>query len=83
MAGDIGLIGLHQVDDVADTGVQEGGDFSRGLSRNPLAGIKHRRCLNADLKAGLELAVSTRALIILEPIPVSFAQNGTRPQRNF
>ena len=39
------------------------------------------RCfLNTDLNAGFSAMVSARALIIFEPIFMSFAHNGTRPQ---
>jgi hypothetical protein len=37
--------------------------------------------LTRDLKAGLLVSVSERALISLAPILGSFAQLGTRPQR--
>jgi len=56
--------------------------FSRPLKK-PLAGIRHRRCFKAALKAGLEDKVSTRALIILEPMEISLAQKGTNPQCRF
>ena len=39
------------------------------------------RCfLNTDLNTGFSANVSDRALIILEPILMSFAHTGTRPQ---
>jgi hypothetical protein len=34
----------------------------------------------AVLKAGLDVMVSERALIILESVALSFAQKGTKPQ---
>ena len=46
-------------------------------SQNPFAGIRHLHCFRAALKAGFEVTVSTRALIILEPMEISLAQKGT------
>src|SRR4051794_38453702 len=43
--------------------------------------MTQRRRLAAALKAGLASSVSTRALIILLPILMSLAHDGTRPHR--
>src|SRR3974390_3009766 len=49
--------------------------------KNPSAGSKHRRLTKASRKAGLIATVSARALIVLDPILASVAQDGIRPQR--
>src|SRR4051812_6786394 len=54
---------------------------SRRHSYHPSAGTRQRRLARLDLNAGLVATLSDRALIILAPTDLSFAQNGTRPQR--
>src|SRR3954452_16491659 len=53
--------------------------LSRG-SQNDVAGIRHRRLLNADRKDGLVATVSARALVIRRPTFGSSAHDGTKPQ---
>src|ERR1035438_4989522 len=53
----------------------------RRHSKNPSAGSKHRRLTKASRKAGLLATVSARALIVLNPILASVAQDGIKPQR--
>src|ERR1017187_8134002 len=53
----------------------------RDHSKNPSAGSKHRRLTKASRKAGLLATVSARALVVLNPILASAAQDGIRPQR--
>ena len=63
---------------------EEAGDLappSRTHSNHPSAGTRQRRDLNALRNAGFESTVSARALISLEPIFMSLAQKGIRPQR--
>ncbi|MNV19124.1 hypothetical protein D3C71_1099750 [compost metagenome] len=43
-------------------------------------GIRHRRFLNADRKAGLVATVSMRALIVEPCSFLALAQKGSRPQ---
>src|SRR5882724_5830917 len=50
-------------------------------SKKPSATTRHRRLLNASLKAGLTVSVSARALMCLLAIFGSVAQKGTRPHR--
>ena len=50
-------------------------------SKNPSAGMRHRRFRNALRKEGFSATVSERALIIRLPIPGSLAQEGIKPQR--
>lgn len=45
------------------------------------AGIKQRCDLNGSRKDGVVSTVSTRALIVLNPMLASFAQEGTSPHR--
>ena len=49
-------------------------------SYQPSASTRQRRRRKARRKAGFSPTVSTRALIMRAPMPVSLAQKGTRPQ---
>src|SRR3954454_8626651 len=49
-------------------------------SKKPSIGMMTRCFLNTDLNTDFSVIVSARALIIFEPILVSFAHTGTRPQ---
>src|SRR3954451_13310184 len=48
--------------------------------KKPSMGMITRCFLNTDLNTDFSVIVSARALIIFEPILVSFAHTGTRPQ---